>query len=77
MKVVKIIFKGVFNVNDIKKLSGLRQEVIGTDAAVLTGRAPIWMYCAACHEITRMIDKVLIYDPKAGYVMAISRNKQP
>ncbi|RLF82425.1 CRISPR-associated protein Csx3 [Thermococci archaeon] len=47
-------------------------DVQGRKILLLSGRGPIWLYCALIHKYAHLVSAVATYDPKIGGYVVVS-----
>jgi len=60
---------------DLKTIIGTLPKIQGKKVLLISGRGPIWLYCALLHEYLHKVAAIGTYDPKIqGYVIVASHH---
>jgi len=53
-------------------LANIKFPKVGGQGLIISGRAPIWLYCYVLHHYLHLFQYVAIYDPKQGGAVVIA-----
>ena len=71
---IKIFFRLKMNITPTQLENILKAfpEVQGRKILLISGRGPIWLYCALVHKYAHLVSAVATYDPKIGGYVVVS-----